>query len=113
MRRDLWLRVFEGALVGSAPYVKTKGDVDEFVARARMLADKASSVVAPEDKASSVVAPDGSASVEEEDAAPFPLVRRATDPCPPPLHFPPESGSFLFDGPGLRDCDVDELEARR
>lgn len=91
----MWWRVFEGALVGSATYVKNMDDVDELVARARMLADKASSVVAPEDS-------DAGELPEEE---PFPLVvRRSSRPAP-------ASGSFLFDGPGLRD--VDELEARR
>lgn len=96
MKREprVWWRVFEGALVGTAPYVKNMDDVDELVARARMLADKASSVVAPEDS-------DAGELPEEE---PFPLVRRSSPPAP-------ASGSFLFDGPGHRD--VDELEARR
>jgi hypothetical protein len=109
-RRYLWERVFCGALVGTAPYAKNKVDVDELVVRAKMLADQAMKIAAREnagdDPSDPIVLLE-----EEEDAAPFPLVRHATTPCPPPIHFPPESGSFLFDGPGIRD--VDELEARR
>lgn len=40
-----WGRLFEGALVGGAAHVRTKADVDELVARARMLADGAAAAL--------------------------------------------------------------------
>jgi hypothetical protein len=94
MKRDAatWHRVFERSLVGVTPYVQSKADADEYVQRAKMLADRAS-VVAGE------VPRTGSLPESSEENDPFPLTRqflrsRTPEPAPIPGPFDWEGDRF-------------------